>query len=194
MRGPGVSRADRTPVRAPRDAGHQRLASRAHRLSAQGSARTSTQSASAWGWRRSARRSAAARAAARVAQPRQPSVMASVQAATEGIALSAFSADRTKRRARRANHDQARLSPCRSRSPPSGSRHRARPYPGESSNVARELSNEPSTLLTPAIFAGARPRFAARPYSVEILGHPEIEELAWGCCSASRVAAPNHPA
>jgi leucyl aminopeptidase len=52
---------------------------------------------------------------------------------------------------------------------------------GESSNIARELSNEPSNVLTPSIFAErAHEICAAAGIAVNILGEREIADLGMG--------------
>jgi leucyl aminopeptidase len=110
-------------------------------------------------------------------------LLASVQAATEGIALSAFSADRYKSGERGAPPiDQALIIAVSAEKPSEleAAIERGRIL-GESSNVARELSNEPSNVLTPAIFAERAAEICgAAGVSVEILGQPEIEELGMG--------------
>jgi leucyl aminopeptidase len=110
-------------------------------------------------------------------------LLAAVQAATEGIALSAFSADRYKSGERGAPPiDQALIIAVSVEEPSEleAAIERGRIL-GESSNVARELSNEPSNVLTPAIFAERAAEICgAAGVSVEILGEPEIEELGMG--------------
>jgi leucyl aminopeptidase len=106
-----------------------------------------------------------------------------VQAATEGIALSAFSGDRYKSGERSAPPiDQALIIAVSVEEPSEleAAIERGRIL-GESSNVARELSNEPSNVLTPAIFAERAAEICgAAGVAVEILGEPEIEELGMG--------------
>ena len=110
-------------------------------------------------------------------------LLAAVQAATEGIALSAFSADRYKSGERGAPPiDQALIIAVSVEEPSEleAAIERGRIL-GESSNVARELSNEPSNVLTPAIFAERAAEICgAAGVAVEILGEPEIEELGMG--------------
>ena len=82
-------------------------------------------------------------------------LLAAVQAATEGIALSAFSGDRYKSGERGAPPlDQALIiaGPVEEPSELEAAIERGRIL-GESSNIARELCNEPSNVLTPSIFA-----------------------------------------
>jgi len=110
-------------------------------------------------------------------------LLAAVQAATEGIALSAFSADRYKSGERGAPPiDQALIIAASVEEPSEleAAIERGRIL-GESSNIARELSNEPSNVLTPAIFAERAAEICgAAGISVEILGEPEIEDLGMG--------------
>jgi leucyl aminopeptidase len=111
-------------------------------------------------------------------------VPASVQAATEGIVLSAFSADRYKSGERGAPPLDDVLVIVQaaeehlSRLERSVERGRVL---GESSNIARELSNEPSNVLTPAAFA-ERANEICTPVGlqVEILGEREIRDLGMG--------------
>ena len=106
-----------------------------------------------------------------------------VQAIAEGLALSAFTGDRYK----------SERSPL----PPDQMLVVAAPGPdaageleaavergrvlGESSNIARELCNEPSNVLTPSVFADRAARIASEVgLSVEILDEDEIERLRMG--------------
>ena len=104
-------------------------------------------------------------------------LLAAVQAATEGIALSAFSADRYKSGERGAPPlDQALIiaGPVEEPSELEAAIERGRIL-GESSNIARELSNEPSNVLTPSIFAErAHEICAGAGIAVNILGEREI--------------------
>jgi leucyl aminopeptidase len=108
---------------------------------------------------------------------------ASVQAATEGIALAAFSADRYKSGERGApaleevliiagaGGEAARLEEAIERGR----------ILGESSNLARELSNEPSNVLTPTVFADrATELCTAVGLEVDVLGEREIAQLGMG--------------
>jgi leucyl aminopeptidase len=110
-------------------------------------------------------------------------LLAAVQAATEGIALSAFSADRYKSGERGAPPiDQALIVAVSVEEPSEleAAIERGRIL-GESSNIARELSNEPSNVLTPAIFAERAAEICgAAGIAVEILAEPEIEDLGMG--------------
>ena len=110
-------------------------------------------------------------------------LLAAVQAATEGIALSAFSADRYKSGERGAPPlDQALIiaGPVEEPSELEAAIERGRIL-GESSNIARELSNEPSNVLTPSIFAErAHEICATAGIAVTILGEREIADLGMG--------------
>jgi len=110
-------------------------------------------------------------------------LVAAVQAATEGIALSAFSADRYKSGERGAPPlDQALIiaGPVEEPSELEAAIERGRIL-GESSNIARELSNEPSNVLTPLVLAErARAICAAAGIAVNILGEREIADLGMG--------------
>ena len=106
-----------------------------------------------------------------------------VQAATEGIALSAFSSDRYKSGERGAPPlDQALIvaGPVEEPSALEAAIERGRIL-GESSNIARELSNEPSNVLTPAIFAERASEICtAAGIAVNVLGEREIADLGMG--------------
>ena len=110
-------------------------------------------------------------------------LLAAVQAATEGIALSAFSADRYKSGERGAPPlDQALIiaGPVEEPSELEAAIERGRIL-GESSNIARELSNEPSNVLTPSIFAERAHEICAEAgIAVNILGEREIADLGMG--------------
>ena len=110
-------------------------------------------------------------------------LLAAVQAATEGIALSAFSADRYKSVDRGAPPlDEALIiaGPVEEPSELEAAIDRGRIL-GESSNIARELSNEPSNVLTPTVFAErASDICGAAGISVTILGQREISDLGMG--------------
>jgi leucyl aminopeptidase len=109
---------------------------------------------------------------------------AAVQATTEGIVLSAFSGDRYKTADRGAPpfEDVLIVVPVGTEQPSrlEGAIERGRVL-GESSNVARELSNEPSNVLTPAVFAErAKEICSAAGLGVDILGEREIADLGMG--------------
>ena len=108
---------------------------------------------------------------------------ASVQAATEGIVLSAFSADRYKSGERGAPPLEEVLiaaRPTEQASRLEAAIERGRVL-GECSNLARELSNEPSNVLTPTVFAErAGDMCTPAGLRVEVLGEQEISELGMG--------------
>ena len=110
-------------------------------------------------------------------------LLAAVQAATEGIALSAFSADRYKSGERGAPPiDQVLIIAVSVDHPAEveAAIERGRIL-GESSNIARELSNEPSNVLTPAIFAERATEICkAAGVSVEVLDERAIATLGMG--------------
>ena len=66
----------------------------------------------------------------------------------------------------------------------------------ECTNLARDLGNEPSNLLTPRVFAERAPRSPRGPsLAVEVLDeNADRSSSAWACCSASRAAAPSRRA
>ncbi len=110
-------------------------------------------------------------------------LVSAVQAATEGIALSAFSSDRYKSGERSAPPlDQALIvaGPVAEPSELEAAIERGRIL-GESTNIARELSNEPSNVLTPTALADRATEIcSAAGIGVEILGEREISELSMG--------------
>ena len=110
-------------------------------------------------------------------------LLAAVQAATEGIALSAFSPDRYKSGERGAPPIDQVLIVAVSVDHPAeveAAIERGRIL-GESSNIARELSNEPSNVLTPAIFAERATEICeAAGVSVEVLDERAIAKLGMG--------------
>ncbi len=110
-------------------------------------------------------------------------LLAAVQAATEGIALSAFSADRYKSGERGAPPlDQALIvaGPVPEPSELEAAIERGRIL-GESSNIARELSNEPANVLTPSVFAERAAEICgAAGIAVDILDEREIADLGMG--------------
>ena len=103
--------------------------------------------------------------------------------ATEGIILSAFSADRDKSGERAAPPIESALIAAGGGEHPSqleAAIERGRIL-GEASNLARELSNEPSNVLTPMVFAErARELCTSVGLDVEILGEREIADLGMG--------------
>jgi leucyl aminopeptidase len=108
---------------------------------------------------------------------------ASVQAAAEGLALSLFSGDTYKSGERGAapltemaiiagsKTDEAMLREAAERGR----------ILGESCNIARELSNEPSNVLTPTVFADRAAEISrAAGLEVEVLDEKAIERLGMG--------------
>jgi leucyl aminopeptidase len=110
-------------------------------------------------------------------------LLSAVQAATEGIALSAFSPDRYKSGERGAPPIDQVLIVAVSVDHPAeveAAIERGRIL-GESSNMARELSNEPSNVLTPAIFADRATEICeAAGVAVEVLDEHAIAKLGMG--------------
>src|SRR5882672_10803323 len=110
-------------------------------------------------------------------------LLSAVQAATEGIALSAFSPDRYKSGERGAPPIDQVLIVAVSVDHPAeveAAIERGRIL-GESSNMARELSNEPSNVLTPAIFADRATEIGeAAGVAVEVLDEHAIAKLGMG--------------
>jgi leucyl aminopeptidase len=110
-------------------------------------------------------------------------LLSAVQAATEGIALSAFSPDRYKSGERGAPPiDQALIVAVSVEEPSEleGAIERGRIL-GESSNIARELSNEPSNVLTPSVFAERATEICeAVGLTVDVLDEREIADLGMG--------------
>jgi leucyl aminopeptidase len=109
-------------------------------------------------------------------------ILKAIQAASEGIALSAFSADRYKSGERGAPpFDQALIAA--SDGEPSeleAAVHRGRIL-GESSNIARELSNEPSNVLTPTTFAERAVEICeGAGIAINVLDEREIADLRMG--------------
>jgi leucyl aminopeptidase len=108
-------------------------------------------------------------------------VLKAVQAATEGIVLSAYSQDRYKSERGAPPIDQALIAVSGAdRSDLEAAINRGRIY-GESSNIARELSNEPSNVLTPTTFAERATEICeAAGIAVDILDERDIEALGMG--------------
>ncbi len=109
-------------------------------------------------------------------------ILKAVQAATEGIALSAFSADRYKSGERGAPPIDEALIAANDSEPSEleAAINRGRIL-GESSNIARELSNEPSNVLTPTTFAERAIEICeAAGIDVDVLDEREIAELRMG--------------
>jgi leucyl aminopeptidase len=108
-------------------------------------------------------------------------VLKAVQAATEGIVLSAYSQDRYKSERGAPPIDHALIAVSGAdRSDLEAAMHRGRVY-GESSNIARELSNEPSNVLTPTTFAERASEICeSADIAVDILDDRDIEGLGMG--------------
>jgi leucyl aminopeptidase len=109
-------------------------------------------------------------------------VLKAVQAATEGIAISAYSADRYKSGERGAPPlDQAAIAVSGANtSELEAAINRGRVL-GESSNIARELSNEPSNVLTPTTFAERATEICeAAGIAVDVLDEGDIAALGMG--------------
>ncbi len=105
-----------------------------------------------------------------------------LQAVAEGLALSSFSGDRYKTADRMgpALEEMLIAAPDGSGAGVDAAIERGRIL-GESSNLARELCNEPSNVLTPTVFADrAREICAPAGVDVEILGESDIATLGMG--------------
>jgi leucyl aminopeptidase len=104
-----------------------------------------------------------------------------VQVITEGLLLAAFSGDRYKSRDRGGPAPEQMLVVA-----PIGGAALERAVErgrilGESSNLARELSNEPANVLTPSVFAERGAAIARDAgLTVEVLDEDEIERLHMG--------------
>jgi leucyl aminopeptidase len=109
--------------------------------------------------------------------------VAAVQAIAEGLVLATFNGDRYKSGERGAPPPEQMLVV----GPPGGAIgdleqavERGRIL-GESSNIARDLCNEPSNVLTPSVFADRASEIAADVgLSVEVLDEDEIARLRMG--------------
>ena len=107
---------------------------------------------------------------------------ASVQAATEGVMLANFSADRYKSGERGAAPIEEAIVcvPGGDSTALARAVERGRVL-GESCNISRELCNEPSNVLTPSIFAERGAAIGREAgLSVEILDEDEIAQLKMG--------------
>ncbi len=108
---------------------------------------------------------------------------AAVQAAAEGLALSLFSADTYKSGERGAPPLGGIVILAGTSQDTAGLRaaaERGRVL-GESCNIARELSNEPSNVLTPTVFANRAAEISrAAGLEVEILDERAIAKLGMG--------------
>jgi leucyl aminopeptidase len=107
---------------------------------------------------------------------------AAVQASAEGLGLAAFNVDRYKNveKAGPAADEVILLAHGGERTAIEGALERGRVL-AECCNIARELANEPSNVLTPAVFASRAAAVASgTALKVEILDEKEIERLGMG--------------
>ena len=108
---------------------------------------------------------------------------AAVQAIAEGLSLASFSADRYKSGERGgppADEMLVVMEAARDTGPLAAAVERGRIL-GESSNIARELCNEPSNILTPSVFAERAASIGREAgLAVEILDEDEIARLGMG--------------
>jgi leucyl aminopeptidase len=110
-------------------------------------------------------------------------LVASVQAAVEGLALSAFSTDRYKSRDRSAPPPEQLVIvvPGATDSTAIEAAIHRGTILAESTNIARDLCNEPPNLFTPAIFAERAATIATEAgLGVEVLDEHAIEALGMG--------------
>ena len=111
-------------------------------------------------------------------------VVACVQAIAEGLMLATFNSDRYKSHDRGGPPPDSMLVVAPPGSGPVSALERAVERGrvlGESSNIARDLCNEPSNVLTPSVFADRAARIAEDVgLSVEILDEEEIARLRMG--------------
>src|SRR4051794_15012542 len=109
-------------------------------------------------------------------------VLKAVQAATEGIAISAYSADRYKSGERGAPPlDQTMIAVSGANTSELEAAINRGRILGESSNIARELSNEPSNVLTPTTFAERATEICeAAGIAVDVLDEGDIAALGMG--------------
>jgi leucyl aminopeptidase len=106
-----------------------------------------------------------------------------VQAAAEGLALSLFSADTYKsgERAPGPLREMVILAGSRQDSATLAAAAERGRILGESCNIARELSNEPSNVLTPAVFAERAAEISrAAGLEVDVLDERAIAALGMG--------------
>jgi leucyl aminopeptidase len=113
-----------------------------------------------------------------------PDVVAYLQAITEGLLLATFSGDVYKSHDRGGPPPEQMLVVAPPGSGPiaalEAAVERGRVL-GESSNLARDLCNEPSNVLTPSVFAERASQIArAVGLSVEVLDEEEIARLRMG--------------
>ena len=106
-----------------------------------------------------------------------------VQAVTEGLTLAAFSGDRYKSQDRSGAAPEQMLVVATARASAATLEkavERGRIL-GESSNMARDLCNEPANVLTPSVFAERGAAIARDAgLEVEVLDEDEIERLNMG--------------
>jgi leucyl aminopeptidase len=107
---------------------------------------------------------------------------AAIQAAAEGLMLAAFNADRHKSADRTGPPPEEMIIVARGAAAASANAAVRRGWVlGDSCNVARDLCNEPSNLLTPRIFAERATAIAqAAGLTVDILDQKRIEKLNMG--------------
>jgi leucyl aminopeptidase len=109
---------------------------------------------------------------------------AALQAIAEGLMLASFSADRYKSQERGGPAPEQMLVVAEPGSGPVATLERAVERGrvlGECSNLARELCNEPSNVLTPSVFAERAAAIAAdADLTVDILDEEEIARLRMG--------------
>jgi leucyl aminopeptidase len=109
---------------------------------------------------------------------------ASVQAIVEGLLLAAFNSDRYKSRDRCAPPPERMTVVAAPGAGAPAALERARErgrFLGESSNLARDLCNEPANVLTPSVFADRGAAICREAgLSVEILDEDEIARLQMG--------------
>ena len=121
---------------------------------------------------------------------------AAVQAVAEGLVLAAFSGDRYKSGERSAPPLDEIIIAAPGAEPTTvdAAAHRGQIL-GESCNIARELSNEPSNVLTPTEFANRAAAIGKSSVSAwKSSTSTPSPALRWACSSASRGGAPSRRA
>ncbi len=107
-----------------------------------------------------------------------------VQAVTEGLTLAAFSGDRYKSQDRSGAAPEQMLVVATAAQASAATLEKAVERGrilGESSNMARDLCNEPANVLTPSVFAERGAAIAREAgLEVEVLDEDEIERLSMG--------------
>ena len=122
-----------------------------------------------------------------------------LQAIAEGLMLSAYNGDLYKSRDRSAPAPTQMLvvAPAGAGSPSAlEARSSAAGSSASHRNIARDLCNEPSNVLTPSVFAD-RATAIAKAAGLDGRGPRRGRDRAaraWACCSASRAAAPSRRA